>query len=37
MAVQRGSITWERDFERGLSTARARQQNALLDFSAAPM
>ena len=37
MAMQHGSIIWERDSERGLSTARAQERNALLDFSAAPM
>jgi hypothetical protein len=32
-----GSINWKHDFERGLSAARARKGNAMLDISAAPM
>lgn len=37
MAVEGRSLTWEREFERGLEKARAERRPVLLDFSAAPM
>jgi hypothetical protein len=37
MAAPAVPIAWRHDINGGLADARAKQRNALLDFSAAPM